>query len=78
MLRIYLSSVAIWWILLWAGFVVCYKKMEANGWTKSSEGEKRATKSDGIVIMTATACLPVWRIAMFIAFFYCAMNKKEE
>ena len=78
MLRIYLSSVAIWWMLLWAGSVVCYKKMAENGWIKSSEGEKRATNGDGIVILTATACLPVWRIAMFIAYFYFAMNKKEE
>lgn len=76
MLKIYLSSVAVWLILLYAGIAVCKKKMVENGWLSFTERPAKSEVREGYLVLIATACLPVFRLAILLSAFYCATNKK--
>ena len=74
MLKIYLSSVVVWYCILVASATVCGKRARQNGWLS---GDKSAA-TNGVAIVVTTACLPVLRAVIVATLFYMAVVKKED
>ena len=77
MLKIYLSSVIIWFFILTASVTACGKYARKNGWLTNRKDGEKSSAGEGIVLGVTTACLPIFRFLIVAVLFYMAVFKKE-
>lgn len=74
MLKIYLISVVIWMIIIYAMAAICEASIKTNGWTKDKESKKRGVISSLFIL----SAVPVFRIIVVISMFIMAAYTPEQ
>lgn len=73
MLRIYLTSVLIYMIIIYAVIYMGQYKIKENGWL---DGEKK--KGSGVISLLCLSAVPIFRLFVVITVFVMAAMPKEE
>ena len=73
MLKIYFSSVLIWWLILAAVVEVLYSCFENNGWVSN---ERIFAFTNPFVWMVSL--IPVFRLLILASLIYMAIFKEED
>lgn len=76
MLQFYLTTVAIWLIILYALIFVCRNTIKENGWLENNKKQKSVLQ--GFLTIVALSAIPVFRVIMAITILVMACKTKEE
>lgn len=71
MLKLYVSTVIVWGMILWASDRITEPHCRRNGWLDYNGGDK----GDNITLVVAL--VPVFRLAVLVGLWYMAFNKKQ-
>ena len=74
MLKLYVSTVIIWGIVLWASGRIIKPFADKNGWLNTPRLDDGG---DNIISPFIVALVPVFRLAVLIGIWYMAFNKKQ-
>ena len=78
MLKFYLSTIIIWYIIIYATCKLTLPIIKNNGWDKlyvnTNENKSRAKGLLGCLLISA---IPIFRLIIVIALFILAFNKNE-
>lgn len=75
MLKIYITTVVIWLVILLSTKKTTHDKIGENGWLESA---KKTTKIKNFFSFVVLSCIPVYRFCIFITMFYMTARTKEE
>lgn len=73
MLKIYLSSIVIWMIIIYCAVKICGPKIAENGWLESSK--HTMGKWTALFVLSA---IPLLRLIVLSVLFYMAIYTKEQ
>lgn len=76
MLQFYLTTVAIWLIILYALAFVCEDAIKENGWLENNKKPKSILQ--GFLTAVALSAIPVFRVIIAITILMMACKTKEE
>ena len=71
MLKLYVSTVIVWAIVIWASCRIAGPFVDKNGWLDTPRLD------DGGISPLIVALVPVFRLAVLIGIWYMAFNKKQ-
>lgn len=74
MLKLYVSTVIIWGIVLWASGRIAGPFVDKNGWLDTPRLDN---SGDDIISPFIMALVPVFRLVVLIGMWYMAFNKKR-
>lgn len=74
MLKLYVSTVIIWGIVLWASCIIAEPFADKNGWLNTPRLDDGG---DNFTSPFIVAIVPVFRLAVLIGIWYMAFNKKQ-
>ena len=75
MLKLYVSTVIIWAIVLWASCRIAGTFVDQNGWLDTPRLDDGG---DNFTSPFIVAIVPVFRLAVLIGIWYMAFNKKKH
>lgn len=73
MLKIYLSSVVIWMIIIYCAATICGPKIKENGWLEST----RHTMGKWTALFVLSV-IPLLRLLVLSVIFYMSIYTKEQ
>lgn len=74
MLKLYVSTMIIWGIVLWASDRIAGPFVDKNGWLDTPRLDDGG---DDIILPFIVALVPVFRLVVLIGMWYMAFNKKQ-
>lgn len=74
MLKLYMSTVIVWAIVLWASCRIAWPFVEKNGWLVTPRLDDGGDNFTSTFIM---ALVPVLRLVVLMGIWYMAFNKKQ-
>lgn len=74
MLKLYLTTVVIWMIILWATAKITAPTIKEKGWIKNVP----STKKSGLPTLFALVAIPVLRLLVWIFLFVMCIYTREE
>lgn len=74
MLKFYLSTIVIWYIIIFASTKITMPLIKKNEWI---EIEKKGGKIKGLFGCLLISAIPVFRLIVTISLFILSFNKKE-
>lgn len=74
MLKLYVSTVIVWGIVLWASTRIAMPFADKNGWLNTPRLDDGG---DNFTSPFIVALVPVFRLAVLIGIWYMAFNKKQ-
>ena len=74
MLKLYVSTVIVWTIVLWASCRIAGLFVDKNGWLDTPRLDDGG---DNFTSLFIVALVPVVRLASLIGIWYMAFNKKQ-
>lgn len=72
MLKLYVSTVIVWGIVLWASSEIAMPLVDKNGWLDTPRFD-----DGGDDITFIVALVPVFRLVVLVGVWYMAFNKKQ-
>ena len=74
MLKLYVSTVIVWTIVLWASSRIAGPFVDKNGWLDTPRLDDGGDNIAPLIV----ALVPVFRLAVLIGIWYMAFNKKQH
>ena len=74
-MKIYLASVAIWMLVLYASAYIFKPFIVENGWGNDRKGITEKSFIKAFTTFTAISCIPIFRFVVCVSWFIMATHK---
>lgn len=77
-MKLYLESVAIWMLILYASACIFKPFIDENGWGNDRKSITEKSFIEAFTTLTAISCIPIFRFVICVSWFIMATHKKGD